>query len=396
MKKHAGVLAALMLGAGMAQAADLDIAFLGSMTGAKANIAIDQLDGFRLGIRHLGGRLGGLEFALAVTDEAHDTGKAKQAAEDLWKAGRLHVLLISTTAEAAAYIAQAAPGHRTLVINLGAAPPALAGRECNPAFFSLVPRGDMIQELTGAYLQGQGYRKLAVFEPPGRPDALAAFRRGFKGEVTEIVSRPGTMDFSPDLQKLSKLKVDGAYLTQSGGMAVEFLLQYADGGFKDSLPLFAPAGTFDQTTLAASAPAGLDLFSVAPWSDDLDNPANHRMIADFEPDYGRPVSMRAAAGYDAAMLLDAAIRAVGSSKVNDTDAFRLAVKRVDFPSTRGSLRFDNDQFPLLTYWVRQVATDSRGRLINEQRGQLQKDVRDVFAAECPMSAAPPLPPPAKK
>ena len=396
MRKLAGAFAVLMLGAGFARAADLDIAFIGSLTGATANIAIDQLDGFRLGIRHLGGRLGGLEYALPVVDEAHDSGKAKQAADDLWKAGRVHVLLISTTAEAAAYIAQAAPGHRTLVLNLGAVPASVAGRECSPTFFSLVPRDDMLQELTGAYLQGQGYRRLAVFEPPGRADAVTAFRLGFKGEITEIVSRPGTMDFSPDLQKLSKLKVDGAYLTQSGGMAVEFLLQYADGGFKDSLPLFAPAGTFDQTTLAASAPAGLDLFSVAPWSDDLDNPANHRMIADFEPDYGRPVSMRAAAGYDAAMLLDAAIRAVGSSKINDTDAFRLAVKRVDFPSTRGSLRFDNDQFPLLTYWVRQVATDSRGRLINEQRGQLQKDVRDVFAAECPMSAAPPLPPPAKK
>jgi branched-chain amino acid transport system substrate-binding protein len=68
---------------------------------------------------------------------------------------------------------------------------------------------------------------------------------------------------------------------------------------------------------------------------------------------------------------------------------------VEFPSTRGSFRFDNDQFPLLTYWVRQVATDARGRLINEQRGQLQKDVRDLLAGECPMSPAPPPPPPKK-
>jgi len=389
----AGAVAALTMGA--ASAADLDIAFLGSMTGSKANIAIDQLDGFRLGIRHLGGRLGGLEFALSVIDEGHDTAKAKQAAEELWKAGRLQVLLVSSTAEAAAYIAQQAPGHHTLVVNLGAAAPSLAGRECSPLFFSLVPRGDLLQELTGAYLWGQGFRKLAVFEPPGRPEPVAAFRRGFRGEVTEIVSRPGTMDFAPDLQKFSKLTVDAAYFTHSGGMAVEFLLQYVQGGYKDRTPLFAPAGTFDQTILAASAPAALDMFSVAPWSDDLDSPANHRLVADFENDYGRPVSLRAAAGYDAAMLLDAAIRLVGGNKINDTDAFRLAVKRVEFPSTRGSFRFDNDQFPLLTYWVRQVAADSRGRPINEQRGVLQKDPRDPLANECPMSAAPPPPPPKK-
>ncbi len=212
--------------------------------------------------------------------------------------------------------------------------------------------------------------------------------------MTEIVSKPGTMDFSPDLQKLSQAKIDAAYLLQTGGMAVEFLLQYQAAGDKDSVPLFAPAGTFDQTILAASAPAAQDLFSVAPWSDDLDSPANKRMIADYEADYGRPISMRAAAGYDAAMLLDAAIRDV-KGKVNDTDALRLAVKRAEFPTTRGNFRFDNDQFPLLSYWVRQVAADSRGRMINEQRGLLQNNARDPLATECPMSPAPPPAPPKK-
>jgi hypothetical protein len=73
------------------------------------------------------------------------------------------------------------------------------------------------------------------------------------------------------------------------------------------------------------------------------------------------------------------------------------MKRVEFPSTRGTFRFDNDQFPLLGYWVRQVAVDARGRLINEQRGLLQNNARDPMAAECPMSPAPPPPPqPVKK
>lgn len=391
--RFTGLAVALLIGSAAAQAADLDIGFIGDMTGAKANLAIDQLDGFRLALRHLGGRLGGIEYGLTVVDDENKGDKARQGEDELWKA-RLHILVLSSTADAAAYAAAQSQAHRTLVINLGDVTPALAGRECSPYFFSMVPRGELIQELTGAYLQGQGFRHLAVFEPPGRPEPLAAFRRGFKGEVTEIVSKPGTMDFSPDLQKLSQAKIDAAYLLQTGGMAVEFLLQYQAAGDKDSVPLFAPAGTFDQTILAASAPAAQDLFSVAPWSDDLDSPANKRMIADYEADYGRPISMRAAAGYDAAMLLDAAIRDV-KGKVNDTDALRLAVKRAEFPTTRGNFRFDNDQFPLLSYWVRQVAADSRGRMINEQRGLLQNNARDPLATECPMSPAPPPAPPKK-
>lgn len=90
------------------------------------------------------------------------------------------------------------------------------------------------------------------------------------------------------------------------------------------------------------------------------------------------------------MLLDAAIRAI-DRKVNDIDALRAALKRVEFPSTRGAFRFDNDQFPMLNFLVRQVATDSRGRLINEQRGVFAKDVRDSLTRECPLPPAPPLP-----
>src|ERR1700742_1650666 len=97
--------AALMFGAA-ASAADLDIGFVGGMTGAKANTAIDQLDGFRLGVRHLGGRRAGV-------DDQHNGDKAKQAEDDLWKNGRLHVLLLSSTADAAAYAAAQSQGHRT-------------------------------------------------------------------------------------------------------------------------------------------------------------------------------------------------------------------------------------------------------------------------------------------
>ncbi|HMA49275.1 MAG TPA: hypothetical protein VKP60_05945, partial [Magnetospirillaceae bacterium] len=75
--KLIGLAAALTMGLA-ASAADLDIGFVGGMTGAKANLAIDQLDGFRLGVRHLGGRLGGFEFALSVIDDEHNGGKAKQ------------------------------------------------------------------------------------------------------------------------------------------------------------------------------------------------------------------------------------------------------------------------------------------------------------------------------
>jgi branched-chain amino acid transport system substrate-binding protein len=383
-----------LLAASAAAAADLDIAFIGTLSGAKAFTAQDQLDGFRLAVRHLGGRLGGVEIALSVTDDRHDPEIARQAATSAWADPHLRVLLVSSQSNALVSLAPQAAAHRSVILNLGQAPAALAGRDCSANLFSLVLRSDTVQEMTGLYLQEQGFHRLAVFDSEPGEGALAAFRRGFKGEIVEIKSRPGSMDFAPSLARLAEAKADAAYFLHRSGMGVEFLEQYAAAHLNEQLPLFSSADILDQSFLTASAPAALDLFSVGPWSDDLDAPSNKRLIADFEQEYGRQVSAGAALGYDAAMLLDAAIRFI-DRKINDVDALRAALKRVDFPSTRGGFRFDNDQFPIVTFYVRQVAADARGRLVNEQRGILTRDVHDSLAHECPLPPALPPPPPPK-
>jgi len=386
--------ALLLLLANAAHAADLDIAFIGTLSGNRATTAQDQLDGFKLALRHLGGRIAGVEYALSVTDDQRNPETARQAAAAALADPHLKVILVSSASGAVADLVQEAAGHRAVVINLGPIAAPLAGRECSANLFSLVVRGDTVQEMTGQYLQGQGFHRIAVFDSESTAPALVAFRRGFKGDIIEIKSREGSMDFQPSLAQLASANADAAYFLHRSGMGVEFLLQYAAGHFKEQLPLFGPADILDQSILAASAPAAVDLFSVGTWADDLDSPANKRLMADFEPEYGRQVSARAAVGYDAGMLLDSAIRAI-DRKINDYDLFRIALKRVDFPSTRGAFRFDNDQFPILAFNVRQVTADARGRMINEQRGVLQKDVRDGLAHECPLPPAPP-PFPVKK
>ncbi len=385
-------LAVLLTWSTPAFAADLNIGFLGTLSGAQANMAQDQLDGFQLAVKHLGGRLGGVEFALTVLNDRHDPAAAMQAVQHLLQSERVQVLLLSTDPRIGAAVVPAATGGRTFVLNLNAPAPALAGKECSPYLFSLSGLAETMHDLAGQYLQAQGYRNLAVVGPDtaGERDAVAALRRSFKGQVTEIASRRGDMDYSKELNRLRKLAPDGVYLLYTGGMAVDFLLQSAASGVKKEMPLFGPPTTLDQSLLAAVGQASLDAFSIGPWSEDLDAPANRRLMSDFESEYGRSASFFAAEGYDAAMLLDAAIRAA-DKKINDDDALRGALRRVDFPSTRGSFHFDTNQFPVQTYFVRQVVQDAREHMVNELRGLLAKDVRDGHAGECPMrwTAEPP-------
>jgi len=372
---------------------DLNIGFIGTLSGPNANQAQDQLDGFKLGVKHLGGRLGGAEFDLTVFDDKRDVDAARQAMGRLLRDERAQVVLVSSDAKVSAALAPLAAAGGAFLISLGAPAANLAGKDCSPYFFSLAGLSETMHEMAGQYLQGQGYHNVVVAGPDTAAEhaAVVAFQRGFHGAVSEVLARRGEMAFDEDLRRIRAAAPDAVYLLHSGGMAVSFIREFADAKLKGMLPLFAPGATFDQTVLAASGPAALDLFSVAPWSDDLDSPANKRMMADFESEYGRPPSANAAQGYDSAMLLDAAIRTI-DRKFNDDDALRGALRKVEFPSTRGGFRFDTNHFPIQSYWVRQAVHDQRGHVANEQRGLLVRDARDGHANECAMRWQPEPPP----
>lgn len=237
-----------------AAAADLSIGFIGSLSGANASIARDQLDGFRLAVRQLGNRLGGVEFNFTVSDDRQDQALAQQAASADWEDPHLRVLILSSTSAALDHLVPQAAQHRSVIINLGAASAALAGRDCSPQLFSLSVRPSLLQELTAQYMQSQGYRRVAVLYSDHEAPELDEFRHAFKGEIIEVKSHRGSMNFAPALAQLRAAKPDAAYFLHRNGMAVEFLLQYEAAGLKQQFPLFGSADGLDQTILAASAP----------------------------------------------------------------------------------------------------------------------------------------------
>lgn len=372
----------------VASAADLTIGFVGDLSGVRANIAQDQLDGFKLGIKHLGARLGGNEFSLVVADAHRDPRIGRQAVERMQQTERVEIILVSVDAAVVPALLPPAVAGKTLLIGLSPPPPALAGKDCSSSFFSLSGLTETLHDLAGQFLQQRGYKSIVLVGPDtaSARAAAEAVRRGFKGQVTKVVSRRGEMDFTRDLRSIREAAPDAVYLLETGGMAVNFIRQMADQPGWDHPPLFGPGTTFDQALLAASGAAALDAASVAPWSEDFDIPLSRRVMADFESDYGRPVSLYAMIGYDGAMLLDAALRV--EKKFNDVDLLRAALRRAEFPSTRGAVHFDSNQFVIQTYVMRQVIRDSRDRLVNEQRGILQKDLRDGHAGECPIRWTP--------
>jgi branched-chain amino acid transport system substrate-binding protein len=106
-------------------------------------------------------------------------------------------------------------------------------------------------------------------------------------------------------------------------------------------------------------------------------------VTDFRQVYQRLPSLYAAQGYDAALLLDSALRAV-SGDLRDQDKLRAALRKADFASVRGPFKFNHNHFPIQNFYLRQVVRNADGVLTNALRGVALRDHADAYHSQCPM------------
>mgnify|MGYP003501034307 FL=1 len=127
----------------------------------------------------------------------------------------------------------------------------------------------------------------------------------------------------------------------------------------------------------------LGMFNSSQWGHDMDNVANKRFVADFQKEYGRLPTLYAAQGYDAAQLMNAAVRDV-KGKIEDKQAVRKALKAAKFYSVRGNFKFNTNQFPIQDYYLRVIGKDSQGRITNKTLSTIFKDHGDAYSEQCKM------------
>jgi branched-chain amino acid transport system substrate-binding protein len=88
-------------------------------------------------------------------------------------------------------------------------------------------------------------------------------------------------------------------------------------------------------------------------------------------------------GYDTAMLIDSAVRAVGG-RLNDRDALRAAMRKADFKSLRGEFKFNQNHYPIQDFFTVKVVKRADGKFQTEIDRKVFDDYGDVYAKDCPM------------
>ena len=380
--------AGLVTGFAQAQTSPLKIGFVAELSGPQAPLGQDQYDALMLLIEQNGGKLGGVPVQIIKEDSQLKPDVANQVVDKLIEKDGVKIITGVTFSNIMMAVHKKVTDKGVFLIGSNAGPSPIAGAACSPYFFSTSWQNDNQAEVVGKYASDKGYKNVIAMAPnyQAGKDFVAGFKRSFKGgTVTDEIYTPlNQQDFSAELAQVASKKPDALYVFYPGGLGVNFVKQFQQAGLNKSITVMSTS-TVDGSTLPALREAALGMLSGTFWGPDFPNEANQKFVAAFEKKYNRIPSQYAAQGFDAAQLLDSALRKT-KGKVDDKKAFHAALKAADFKSIRGNFKFGTNQFPVQDMYMFDVAKDSKGRVsLRTVAKPLQNHV-DNYAAQCVMKA----------
>ncbi len=373
-------------------AAEVKIGFVTTLTTPAAVIGRDMVDAAKLAVKHMNGKMAGLDVKLIIEDDGFRPDVGRQKTVKLVKQDNVdfltgyiwsHVLLASR---------KPALDAGKFLISANAGPSPLAGKLCHENFFSASWQNDQVPMAMGEVLNQLGVKTLYIIAPnyAAGKNIVAGVTRTFKGKVLgrdfTRWGKDAQLDFSAELAKAKASGAEALFAFYPGKAGGAFIKQYAQAGLEKAMKLFT-VFTVDAISLPKFQKAGLKVVlgsrSTHFWSPDLNNPANRKFVTDFRKEYGRYPSFYAAQAYDAINLIRAGVEGA-KGDLGDKDAIRAAMKKADFGSVRGKFTYGNNHFPIQNFYLREVVEDPEGNWTSRIVKTVYRNHQDPYAKECPL------------
>ncbi|MGY4310193.1 branched-chain amino acid transport system substrate-binding protein [Bradyrhizobium sp. USDA 4369] len=382
--KLAGLGLAASLLAQPALAADkIKIGVIVTLSGPAAALGGQVRDGFNLAIKDLGGKMGGKDVEVIVADDELKPDAAITKVKGLLERDKVDFIVGPIFSNMLQAIHRPVTENKTFLISPNAGPSSYAGKECSPFFYVTSYQNDQVHAILGKVAQDRGYKRMYLLVPnyqAGR-DSVAGFKLDYKGEIVEESYVPlNTLDFQPELSKISSQKPDAVFTFMPGGMGVNLVKQFKQAGLADTIPVLS-AFTVDESTLPAQQDAAVGMFGGADWAPNLDNPQSKKFVAGYEAAYNGVPGTYAMQAYDAALLIESAVKAVGGDLANK-DAVASALKKADFTSLRGNFKFNTNGYPIQDFYLTKVAKRPDGKFQTEIVQKVFENYADRYAKDC--------------
>jgi branched-chain amino acid transport system substrate-binding protein len=382
--KLAGLAVLLSVAAGQAAAQEkIKIGVIVTLSGPAAALGSQVRDGFALAVRDLGGKMAGRDVEVVVVDDELKPDGAVSKVKGLLERDKVDFVVGPIFSNILQAIHKPVTDTKTFLISPNAGPSSYAGKECSPFFYVTSYQNDQVHQVLGKVAQDRGYKRVYVLVPnyQAGKDSAAGFKIDYKGEIVEESYLPlNTTDFQVELTKISSAKPDALFTFMPGGLGVGLVKQYRQAGLADRVPVLS-AFTVDESTLPAQQDTAVGMFGGANWAPNMDNPQNKKFVAGFEAAYNIVPGTYAMQGYDTALLIDSAVKAL-KGDLSNKDAVSAALKKADFTSLRGDFKFNVNGYPIQNFYLTKVAKRADGKFQTEIVEKVFENYGDRYAKDC--------------
>jgi branched-chain amino acid transport system substrate-binding protein len=378
--------AALAIAGPAAAQQKVKIGFITTLSGPQGVIGEHMKNSVELALDHLGRKIGGLDVEVIYGDDQVKPDVGKQVADEMVKKHQVNFVAGIIWSNVMLAVAPSVTGAGTFMIGTNAGPHDLAGKLCNELFFTTSWQNDQTPEAMGKYMQDAGINDVYIMAPnyAAGKDMLTGFKRYYKGKIVdEVYTKMGQTDYQAELSQLRSKNPKAVFVFYPGGMGIQFLKQYSEAGLRGQYPLYS-VYTVDEISIPAVKHAALGQLETRYWSPDLKNPANEKYVADFRKKYGKMPVFYGAQSYDGILLIDSGVKAV-KGNLSDKKGMIAAMRKADFPSTRGKFAYNHNHFPIQNFYLLKTVSGPAGQ---DPVMEIQKTVftnhKDSYEKECKM------------
>jgi branched-chain amino acid transport system substrate-binding protein len=379
--------ACLTLGAAGAQAQQkIKLGLILGLSGPLNLVGAEQKRGFDIAMDHLGGKLGGLTVEVVQADSKANPSATVQEFSRLIEKDKVDLITGLTASNEIIAAMKPISDAKMIFVGMNGGPAQLAGEQCNPYYFNASFQNAQLTAGMGPFMAKAGVKKLYLIgmDYEAGHEHTNAARKGYSGEVVAHTFTPlSQVDFAADIAKIRASGADGVFAFYPGGPGIAFVRQWNQAGLTGKIPLFSNIGLSEPTVFQAQGKTALGIQMSAVYFAAMDNPTNHKFVADFRAKFGRDPASFAGLAYDAVMLIDSAIREV-KGDVKNTEAMRAALKKANFQSVRGNFRFNTNQQPIQSTYAAVVDSRPDNSLYLKQIGITAANAPDDFVGKCSM------------
>ena len=359
------------------------IGLIYTLSGPPSVLGQQSKNAFELAVKDLGGKMGGKEVELFVADDGLKPDVAIQKVQELLERDKVDIVVGPIFSNILQAIHKPVMDSGKILISTNAGASSFAGAACNANFFVTSYQNDQVYAALGKIANDKGYKRVYALVPnyQAGKDALAGFKSTYKGAIVEESLVPlNSLDFQADLSKISSLNPDALFTFMPGGLGIRLVKQLSQAGMKGKFPIIS-AFTADEATLPVLGEDADGIFGALTWAPTTDNPQNKKFVAAYEAAYSAIPASYAMQAYDAAMLIDSAVRAT-KGNVSDTKALSAALKKADFKSLRGPFKFNVNGYPIEDFYLTKVVKRADGKYQTSIVEKVLASNADPYAKDC--------------